>query len=71
MTVDGEITLIGSANLDRRSFDLIYESNTLLHDAALTIDMRAGQQDYIADSRPVTLQEVQGWPWMATIGPVL
>jgi cardiolipin synthase len=25
MTVDGEITLIGSANMDRRSFELNYE----------------------------------------------
>ena len=29
MTVDGEVTLIGSANMDRRSFDLNYENNIL------------------------------------------
>jgi cardiolipin synthase len=79
MTVDGEITLIGSANMDRRSFDLNYENNILLHDRALTADMRTRQQDYIKDSRPVALQEVQAWPWsrqiwnnaLATLGPVL
>ena len=27
--VDGEVTLIGSANMDRRSFDLNYENNIL------------------------------------------
>ena len=26
-TVDGEITLIGSANMDRRSFELNYRNN--------------------------------------------
>ena len=29
LTVDGELTLIGSANMDRRSFDLNYENNIL------------------------------------------
>jgi cardiolipin synthase len=79
MTVDGAVTLIGSANMDRRSFDLNYENNILFHDAALTADMRARQQSYIADSRPITLQEVHAWPWtkqlwnnaLATLGPVL
>jgi len=36
MTVDGEITLIGSANMDRRSFELNYEKNIVLHDPELT-----------------------------------
>ena len=34
LTLDGEITLIGSANMDRRSFDLNYENNILFHDPA-------------------------------------
>jgi len=79
MTVDGEITLIGSANMDRRSFDLNYENNILLRDAALTAEMRARQQSYLAESRPVTLADVQAWPLrrrlrnnaLATLGPVL
>jgi cardiolipin synthase len=79
MTLDGEITLIGSANMDRRSFDLNYENNILLHDPALTADMRARQQDYLADSTTVSLQDVQAWPWtkrlwnnaLAIVGPVL
>ena len=36
MTVDDDVTLIGSANMDRRSFDLNYENNILLWDEALT-----------------------------------
>ncbi|MCE8539985.1 cardiolipin synthase [Ruegeria pomeroyi] len=79
MTVDGEIALIGSANMDRRSFELNYENNILFHDAKLTADMRARQKLYIAESRAVTLEQVQGWPWherlwnnaLATVGPVL
>jgi cardiolipin synthase len=79
MTLDGEITLIGSANMDRRSFDLNYENNILLHDPAMTQEMRARQAQYLEDSRSVTLEEVQDWSWrkrilnnaLAILGPVL
>jgi cardiolipin synthase len=79
LTMDGEITLIGSANMDRRSFELNYENNILFHDPALTDVMRKRQQDYIARSRHVTKEAVAAWPmrhrlWnnlIATLGPVL
>ncbi|WP_299912115.1 cardiolipin synthase [uncultured Paracoccus sp.] len=79
MTLDGEITLIGSANMDRRSFDLNYENNILLADPATTAAMRARQQDYLGQSREVTLAEVEDWGmgrrlWnntLAIAGPVL
>ena len=44
LTLDGEITLIGSANMDRRSFELNYENNILLYDPALTAEMRRRQE---------------------------
>ncbi len=79
LTLDGEITLIGSANMDRRSFDLNYENNILFYDPALTADVRARQQQYLARSNPVTREMVEAWPmpkrlWnntLATLGPIL
>ena len=79
LTVDGEVSLIGSANMDRRSFDLNFENNVLLHDPALTRDIRARQDDYIVASAPVTSEAVEGWCWhrrlrynlAAILGPVL
>lgn len=79
LTLDGEITLMGSANMDRRSFDLNYENNILFYDPQLTADMRARQQRYLDSSQPVTLKQVQAWPlrkrlWnnmLATLGPIL
>ncbi|MEZ5577833.1 MAG: phospholipase D-like domain-containing protein, partial [Candidatus Competibacteraceae bacterium] len=79
LTLDGEVTLIGSANMDRRSFELNYENNILFYDPVLTADMRQRQQEYIARSRPVALNEVTAWPvrrrlWnnaIAMLGPVL
>lgn len=62
LTLDGEVTLIGSANMDRRSFDLNYENNILLYDPAMTAEMRARQETYIAASRAVTRAEVAAWP---------
>lgn len=79
LTMDGEVALIGSANMDRRSFDLNYENNLLLADAAVTSAIRARQADYVAGSRPVLAEEVAAWPaWRrlwhntaAVMGPVL
>jgi cardiolipin synthase A/B len=77
--LDGEVTLIGSANMDRRSFELNYENNILFHDATLTSAMRKRQQEYIARSTRITRESVATWPlsrrlWnnlIATLGPVL
>ncbi|MCY1370409.1 Cardiolipin synthase A [compost metagenome] len=61
ITLDNEISLIGSANMDRRSFDLNYENNILLHDKAITLQMRERQQYYIDNSRVITLDDVRSW----------
>lgn len=79
LTIDDEISFIGSSNLDLRSFDLNYESNILLHDYAITRAIAQRQADYIDASQPVTLADVKCWPahkrmWnnaIATMGPVL
>ena len=79
LTLDGEVTLIGSANMDRRSFDLNYENNILFYDRSLTADMRQRQESYIAKSNPVTDEIVARWTWgrqlwnnaIAMLGPVL
>lgn len=54
MVVDREVGLVGSANLDRRSFELNFENNILFSDCSFAAVMRARQDDYIADSNLVT-----------------
>jgi cardiolipin synthase len=79
LTLDGEVTLIGSANMDRRSFELNYENNILFYDPTLTAAMRRRQQTYIEHARPVVASDVEGWSWrrrlwnntVAVLGPVL
>jgi cardiolipin synthase len=62
LTVDGELALIGSANMDRRSFELNYENNILLVDAQTTGLVRARQQQHISRSHPVVAGDVLAWP---------
>ena len=79
LTLDDEITLIGSANMDRRSFDLNYENNILLYDPETTKAVRSRQQEYLSRSNRVTLEAVTSWSFprrlyhntLATLGPIL
>jgi cardiolipin synthase len=79
LTLDGQITLIGSANMDRRSFDLNYENNILIEDRGITAAIHRRQQDYLQDCREITSAEVAAWGvgrrlWqnkLAIVGPVL
>jgi cardiolipin synthase len=73
LTVDGEVTLIGSANMDRRSFDLNYENNILFHDKTLTAVMRERQNTYLVSSKKVRSSDVDAWPigrrlWQNSVG---
>lgn len=79
LTVDESVSLIGSSNLDLRSFDLNYENNILLQDEGLTQAIAARQQSYIEYSDKVAKPDVLAWRYhrrvwnnvIATIGPVL
>lgn len=79
LTLDGQLSLVGSTNLDLRSFDLNYENNILLQDAELTEEIFERQLEYILDSRELSLNEINDWSllkriWqncIATVGPIL
>lgn len=79
LTIDEEMGLIGSANLDRRSFDLNYENNILFHDEELTRKIRERQLAYQWQSHEVTKAQVAAWHigrrlfnnTLAMFGPVL
>jgi cardiolipin synthase len=79
MVIDDEMTLIGSANMDRRSFELNYENNILFFDPDLTAEVRRRQDNYLSQSQVVTVAMVDRWSmarrlWnnaVAMLGPVL
>lgn len=79
MIVDRSVGLIGSANLDRRSFELNFENNILFADIGFAASIRQRQDQYLADSDAITDEEIAsiGLPkriWqnlLAVMSPVL
>ncbi|BGI51092.1 MAG: cardiolipin synthase [Arsenophonus endosymbiont of Ceratovacuna japonica] len=53
LSVDGELSLIGSVNLDMRSLWLNFEITVVIDDKSFSNDLRLIQYDYIAHSTPL------------------
>ena len=58
VTVDGELSLFGSLNLDPRSLILNFEITLSVYDRAFTASLRALQRSYVERSTPMDLV---GW----------
>ena len=79
MVVDRCVGLIGSANLDRRSFELNFENNILFDDRAFAGELRARQDQYLAQCDRVTRDDVNRYGFvlrlwqnlLATLSPML
>jgi cardiolipin synthase len=79
MLVDRTVGLIGSANLDRRSFELNFENNILFADRHFAAAVRNRQSEYLADSDRVTAEDVAHFGigrrlrqnLLATMSPIL
>lgn len=79
MIADSAAGLIGSANLDRRSFELNFENSLLFADSAFAAQIRARQDEWLALSEPVTSATVAGYSlprrlwqnFLAMLSPVL
>jgi cardiolipin synthase len=63
MLIDGERTVVGSANLDQRSFHRNFEINLIIDDAAFSGQVRVMLLKDLADSRRIALDdhERRGW----------
>jgi cardiolipin synthase len=63
MLIDGERTIIGSANLDQRSFHRNHELNGIIDDVTFGRQIRRVLRKDFTDSRPVTIEchERRGW----------
>lgn len=67
ITVDGQLALVGSANMDRRSLELNFENNLLLANPAVTATVRERQQSYLEASTPVSVADVKAWSLWARL----
>ncbi|MDP9824895.1 cardiolipin synthase [Kineosporia succinea] len=63
LTVDDEVAVIGSSNMDFRSFTLTYEVMLLGFGGDLVSKLQANDEQYRAVSRELTLEEWLQEPW--------
>lgn len=61
ITIDRQIALVGSANMDRRSLELNFENNMLVANPDVVASIHARQSGFLSVSHPVALQTVQEW----------
>ena len=61
VTVDGAFGMVGTANLDHRSFDLNYENALLFQCPVAVADLDARQQSYIRRATRIERAEVAQW----------
>lgn len=62
LTIDGELTLTGSGNMDTRSLALNEEVSVLLYDREVTARARAEEERYLADAEEMALARWQRRP---------
>ncbi len=63
LTVDGELAILGSGNLDLRSFYLAFELNLLMVGGRITREVREVQEGYMARAKVVDRDAWEQRPW--------
>ncbi|UIP59510.1 cardiolipin synthase [Agromyces marinus] len=66
-TVDDDVAVIGSSNMDIRSFELNMEVSLLVRGASFVREMRIVEDEYRRDSRELTLDEWMRQPLRSTV----
>jgi cardiolipin synthase A/B len=64
VTIDDSVALIGSSNLDIRSFALNAEITAIVYDAAVVGELRKVQQQNLADAELLTLDAWRSRSWL-------
>jgi cardiolipin synthase len=67
LSIDDSVALIGTSNLDIRSFALNAEVMLLIYDAGVTARLAAEQERYFANSRRLTLETWEQRPFAAKL----
>lgn len=67
LTIDDEVAVIGSSNMDMRSFGLNLEISMLVRGEEFVAEMRAVEDEYRALSRELTLEEWLQQPLRSTV----
>jgi cardiolipin synthase len=65
--IDNEVAVIGSSNMDMRSFSLNLEISIMVRGASFVSQLRAVEEGYRELSRELTLDEWVGRPWFSKV----
>jgi cardiolipin synthase len=65
--LDGQVAVVGTANLDPRSFLHNLELTVNLHDARVAQELQGFVEAEIAESLEVRLEDVQRWSWFTKL----
>ncbi|MBC23948.1 MAG: cardiolipin synthase [Phycisphaerae bacterium] len=68
ITIDKDLAVVTSANLDRRSFSLNFEAGLLVYDTDFASQLRFLQGSYVEDSIPVNKDEWMKRSWARRLG---
>ncbi|MGH7241816.1 MAG: cardiolipin synthase [Phycisphaerales bacterium] len=64
-TIDRKLGMVGSANLDMRSFWLNFEITLFIYDGEFTDELRKQQRRYLRESCELNAEKWQKRPWVA------
>ncbi|MFE6735376.1 cardiolipin synthase [Microbacterium sp. NPDC057650] len=67
LTIDDDVAVIGSSNMDMRSFGLNMEISMLVRGEEFVTEMRAVEDEYRSLSRELTLEEWEQQPLRSTV----
>ena len=67
LVADGEIALVGSVNMDYRSFQLHYECGTVLYGAPAIREILADMEGVMARSAAVDPERWEGRSWFRKV----
>jgi cardiolipin synthase len=62
MIIDERLAMVGSANIDMRSFRLNFEVGAMIDDAKVAAVLQERFEAQVSESREITLEQVLGWP---------
>ncbi|PIN91645.1 cardiolipin synthase [Candidatus Pacearchaeota archaeon CG10_big_fil_rev_8_21_14_0_10_35_13] len=68
LVLDDEISTVGTANLDPRSFTLNYELNTLIIDKKKALELKKTFNEDLKGCKEITLRNVESWGIISRIG---
>lgn len=63
MTIDRDLGIVFTANLDRRSFEINFEVSLIVYDSDFASELRRLQRHYADESEPVDLRRWRHRPW--------